>query len=365
MITVRDITHFLESKAPLSLQESYDNAGLITGSYHTQVTGILCALDSIETIIDEAIRKNCNLVVAHHPIVFSGLKKFSGDSYVERTIVKALKNDIAIYATHTNLDNVQIGVNAMICNKLGLTKTQILAKGKAKLLKLVTFVPSTHTEKVLNALGNAGAGEIGHYNNCSFVLEGEGRFQPKGDANPFIGKVNKLEKVTESRIEVIFTETIRRNVMQALHQSHPYEEIAFDVYNLVNKDKESGAGMVGLLSDEMPAIDFLHMLKEKMKLKVVRHTALTNKIIKKVAVCGGAGSFLLPHAIQAQADIFISADYKYHQFFDADGKIVIADIGHYESEQFTTDLLAQWINEKFVDTKVYITEENTNPIYYL
>ncbi|UZR93871.1 Nif3-like dinuclear metal center hexameric protein [Chondrinema litorale] len=365
MTKVKDITRFLETIAPLSLQESYDNAGLITGDPNMEITGVLCTLDSTEEILAEAIEKKCNMVVAHHPIVFSGLKKLNGKNYVERTIIKAIKNDIAIYAIHTNLDNVQIGVNAMICNKLGIKNTSILASGKDSLLKLVSFVPVEHTDKILNALGEAGAGAIGNYKNCSFSIEGEGRFQPDDAANPYIGEAGKLEKVKENKVEVIFPKSIKGKVMQALRNSHPYEEIAFDIYLLENRDKETGSGMIGELETAMPAIDFLHLVKEKMNCKSIRHTALLEKPIKKVAVCGGAGSFLLNYAIGANADIFITADYKYHQFFDADNKIIIADIGHYESEQYTKELLAGWLREKFQHNSILVTERNTNPVYYL
>ena len=365
MTKVRDITNYLESIAPLSLQENYDNAGLITGNSNMKVTGVLCTLDSTEEIIDEAIDRNCNLVVAHHPIVFSGLKKLNGKNYIERTVIKAIKNDIAIYAIHTNLDNVNTGVNAMICKKLGLTNTTILAKGKDELLKLASFVPAENTDKVLQALGDAGAGAIGNYKNCSFWVEGEGRFQPSDSANPHIGEANKLEKVKERKIEVIFPKYLKGKVMQALKSAHPYEEIAFDIYTLENKDKETGSGMVGELPHELLAIDFLYELKEKMNCKCIKHTALSEKPVKKIAVCGGSGSFLLGNAISANADIFITADYKYHQFFDADNKIVIADIGHYESEQFTKELLAEWLAQKFQKMSVFESEKNTNPVYYL
>jgi len=364
MPIIKDICNYLESIAPLSLQESYDNAGLITGNLKDEVTGVLCTLDCIETVLEEAIEKNCNLVVAHHPIVFSGLKKLSGGSYIERVIIKAIKNDIAIYAIHTNLDNIQTGVNAKICEKLQLQNTSILAPGKEKLLKLAAFVPQTHTDIVLNALGEAGAGQIGDYQNCSFSVTGEGRFQANKNANPFIGETDKLEKVHEDKVEVIFPTFLKGKVLNALLHHHPYEAVAYDLYQLQNNNPTVGSGMIGKLEKAMPALDFLQYLKEKMQLKVIRHTALTDNSIQKVAVCGGSGSFLLRQALSKKADIFITADYKYHQFFDADNKIIIADIGHFESEQFTRELLFEMLNSKFNDVQLVTSTVNTNPVNY-
>ncbi len=365
MLKIKDICAYLEKIAPLPLQESYDNAGLIVGNPREEVKGVLCTLDSTEEVVDEAIENGCNLIVAHHPIVFSGLKKLSGNSYIERTIIKAIKNDVAIYAIHTNLDNVHNGVNAKICEKLGLDNLRILSSGKEALLKLAVFVPQTHVDELLQALGNAGAGKIGDYQNCSFSTTGEGRFQPMDSANPFIGKAGgEIEKVKEEKIEVILPVTKKGKVLQAMYQAHPYEEVAFDIYRLENGNPETGSGMLGNLKNEMQPLDFLRHLKESMELATIKHTALPQKNIKKVAVCGGSGSFLLTKAMSAKADIFITSDYKYHQFFDADGKIVIADIGHFESEKYTRELLVDILTPKFKELTIIESKVNTNPINY-
>jgi len=355
----------LETLAPPDLQESYDNAGLITGNPEMEITGALICLDSIEAIIDEAIRKKCNLVVAHHPIVFSGLKKITGKNYIERVIIKAIKNDIAIYAIHTNLDNVIHGVNRKIAEKLGLKNSRVLSEMAGNILKLVTYVPHAQAEQVMEALFESGAGHIGNYSECCFKTEGSGTFKPGNDANPHIGEKNIRHTEPESCIEVILESRLKNKVLAALKAAHPYEEVAYEMYRLENKNQVTGAGMIGELEEAIPAEDFLKSLKVNMNTNCVRHTSHFGKTIKKVAVCGGAGSFLLGNAIAAGADIFITGDFKYHQFFDADGKIIIADIGHFESEQHTIDLIGDWLREKFPTFAVHLTEINTNPFNYI
>jgi dinuclear metal center YbgI/SA1388 family protein len=365
IIKIADITNYLETIAPLSYQESYDNAGLLVGDSKQAVIGILCTLDCTEEVVKEAIEKKCNLIIAHHPIVFSGLKRFTGRNYVEKTIIQAIKNDIAIYAIHTNLDHVLAGVNAKICQKIGLQNTKILAPKRNILKKLQVFVPPTHTQVVLDALAEAGAGMIGNYSRCSFVVAGEGSFQANDKANPTIGKANSLEKVTENSIEVIFAAANENKILAALRKAHPYEEIAYYVYNLENENQEVGAGMIGELEKPLEIQEFLAKLKLAMDLQVLKYTKLAeDKKIKKVAVCGGAGGFLLKNAIAAGADIFITADYKYHEFFDAEQKIRIVDIGHYESEQFTKELLVELLTPIFTDIKMIESTINTNPIAY-
>lgn len=373
---IKDITQFLETIAPPQYQEGYDNSGLIVGNQMTEITGVLVSLDCIESIIDEAIERGCNLVVAHHPIIFRGLKRFTGKDYVERTIIKAIKNDIAIYAIHTNLDNVlHSGVNGRICERLGLTNCRILAPKRQLLKKLTTFVPTSQTQDVLDALFAAGAGQIGKYKNCSFRTEGVGTFLPTGSTNPTIGTIGQNEEVSETRIEVIFDGFLERKILAALRQAHPYEEVAYYIHVLENENTEVGSGMIGEISASLPSgaggtdgvseLEFLQFLKEKMGASCVKYTALLGKNIKKVAVCGGSGGFLLPNAIAAGADIFITADYKYHEFFDADSKIVIADIGHFESEQFTIDLLSEVLQKQFEKLIVFSTKKVTNPVNYL
>ncbi|MBL7843187.1 MAG: Nif3-like dinuclear metal center hexameric protein [Cyclobacteriaceae bacterium] len=362
---VSDVTHYLESMAPRSYQESYDNSGLLTGSPDQAVKGILVSLDCVEAVVEEAIKLNCNLIVAHHPIIFKGLKKLTGSNYVERTIIKAIKNDIAIYAIHTNLDNVHTGVNKKIAEKIGLQNLKILAPKPNTLSKLVTFIPLTDSEAVLAELYKAGAGQIGNYKNCSFQVTGTGTFMPNDQANPHIGKVNQQELVNEIRAEVIFPSHREAQIIQTLKKAHPYEEVAYYITTLNNENQEVGFGMVGELENEMEPTVFLRHLKKSMELKVIRHTPILEKPIRKVALCGGSGSFLLPAAIHSGAQVFITADFKYHEFFDADNQIIIADIGHYESEVFTKDLLTDILKEKFPTFAVNFSGTSTNPVRYL
>lgn len=364
MTKIKDITHFLETIAPLSYQESYDNAGLIVGGPTASVTNVLVSLDCTEAVVDEAIAKNCNLIVAHHPIVFKGLKKFNGRNYVERTVIKAIKNDIAIYATHTNLDHVVGGVNFMIAERLGLQNVRILAPKKDLLMKLVFFVPVENAPEVVEALHKVGVGQIGNYDHCSFSVNGTGTFRPNEVATPFIGNANEIEHVNESRVEVIFPAYLEATVMRTLNETHPYEEVAHYLTLLQNTNQEVGAGAIGLLSEGISASDFLAYLKQKMRLNVIRHTAICSPIIQRVAVCGGAGGFLLNDAIRQQADVFITADYKYHEFFDADDRILICDIGHYESEVFTKELLQRYLSKKFINFATILSETITNPVNY-
>lgn len=364
MASIKEITTHLECLAPLGYQENYDNAGLLVGNPKTEVTGILVSLDCTEEVIEEALLQGCNLVVAHHPIVFRGLKKFTGKTYVERTIIKAIKHDVAIYATHTNLDNVWGGVNNKICQKLNLQECKILAPKKDTLLKLTSFVPVEHTKLVLDSLYAAGAGQIGEYKNCSFSVTGTGTFMPTGKANPHIGSLSKQEEVIENRIEVVFSAVQQSSILQALKTAHPYEEVAYYLSTLLNENQEVGAGAIGFLPHEMSEEAFLNYLKNQMSLKVIRHTRFLNKPVKKVAVCGGAGGFLLNDAIRQGADVFITADYKYHEFFDADGQLIICDIGHYESEVFTKELILSYLTKKFTNFAILLSDVNTNPIQY-
>lgn len=363
--SIRDIVSTLESIAPPAYQESYDNAQLITGNPDDRVKGIICSLDVTEDVVQEAIDKDCNLIVAHHPIIFKGLKSLTGSTYVERTVIKAIKNDIAIYAIHTNLDHVQHGVNKRICDKIGLEKTRILAPISSLLMKLVTFVPTGNTSEVLQALDQAGAGKIGNYSSCSFQVAGTGTFKPNKDANPTIGAKDQLERVAENRVEVMFPAYLKHKVLSALKKAHPYEEMAYYLQELENENQEVGAGMIGELKVPMEEGEFLEELKERMELRIIKHTALKNSKIQTVAVCGGAGIFLLPAAKRAKADIFITADVKYHEYFDADNQLIIADIGHYESEIYTKELLMELLSQKFSNIALYLTKIVTNPITYI
>ncbi|TAF66906.1 MAG: Nif3-like dinuclear metal center hexameric protein [Cytophagales bacterium] len=363
-ISIAQVIKVLETLAPPSHQEDYDNAGLIVGNPQQALTGVLIALDSLESVVEEAIACKANLIVAHHPIVFRGLKKLNGKNYIERTLLKAITHQIALYAIHTNLDNISKGVNLKICQKLGLQNCQILQPKSQTLMKLTTFVPTTHTQTLLTALGNAGAGQIGNYQNCSFRVQGVGTFQPNDQATPFIGQANQYEEVTEDRIEVLFEQHQQHQILKTLRQAHPYEEVAYYLHRLENENQEVGAGMIGELTEALPEKDFLAYLKAKMNLKVIRHTQPTGQPIKRVAVCGGAGSFLLGKAQQKGAQAFVSADFKYHEFFDAENKLIIADIGHYESEIYTCELLKDTLFSHFPTLPLQITQTNTNPIDY-
>ncbi len=362
---VKEIVNYLERIAPPFYQEEYDNSGLLTGTLHQEVKGVLITLDCIEAVVEEAIRENCNLIIAHHPIVFKGLKKLNGNNYIEKTIIKAIKNDIAIYAIHTNLDNVAGGVNFKIAQKLGLENVKILAPKKQLLKKLITFVPQKEKEQVLQALYKAGAGNIGNYSECSYQTDGTGTFRPNEQATPAIGSAGVQETVEEKKLEVIFPAPLEGSVLSALFSSHPYEEPAYDLISLDNKNPEVGSGAIGTLSTPLSESAFLQHLKSSMNLSCIRHTHFTGKTIKKVALCGGAGSFLLKNAQNSGADAYVSADFKYHEFFDAENKIIIADIGHYESEVFTKDLIYDFLIKKFSNIAVRLSEIDTNPISYI
>jgi len=362
---IRDIVSYLESIAPPAYQESYDNAQLITGDPNHQVTGILCTLDATEAVVQEAIDLGCNLIVAHHPIVFKGLKSFTGRNYVERTVIKAIKSDIAIYAIHTNLDSVPTGVNKKICDLIGLKNTKILQPKSNLLSKLVTFVPLENKDDVSKAMFDAGAGQIGEYSGCSFQSIGTGTFTPSDKANPTLGEKGTPEKVDEARIEVMFPSYMGQKIIKAMKAAHPYEEVAYYLQEISNENQEVGSGMIGELPEEMGEEEFLMSLKDRMNLKVVKHTHFRNKPIRSVAVCGGAGIFLLGAAKRNRADIFITSDVKYHEFFDAENQIVIADIGHYESEIYTKDLLKDKLSEKFRNIALYLTKVVSNPITYI
>ena len=364
-MTIKDITNCIEEIAPLHYAEDFDNVGLLVGKYTTKVTGVLVALDTLENVVDEAIEKNCNLIVSFHPIIFSGIKKLNGNNYVERVVLKAITNDIAIYSMHTALDNSFNGVNAKICEMLNLKHPQILIPQKHTLKKLTTYAPMANAESVRMALFKAGAGTIGNYSNCSFNVDGYGTYKANENANPAIGEKGKLHTENETFISVIFEKHKEKKVLNALFSAHPYEEVAFDIVALDNLNQEIGIGMIGELSEKVNELDFLNSVKKTMHVQCIRHSKLLNKPVKKVAVLGGSGSFGIGAAIGKKADIYITSDLKYHDFFKADEKIVIADIGHYESEQFTKNLLVDILTKKFPNFAIILSNKNTNPIYYL
>jgi dinuclear metal center YbgI/SA1388 family protein len=361
---IKEITDYLESIAPLNYQESYDNAGLLTGDGEMECSGIITSLDITESVVKEAVQKKCNLIVGHHPIIFKGLKRLNGRNYVERTIIAAIKNDIAIYAIHTNLDNVIEGVNNKIAEKIGLQNCNILLPKEGTLQKLVTFSPTKSAEAVRNALFRAGAGAIGKYDECSFNSEGSGTFRASEGSNPFVGEIGERHRENEIRIEVIFPSLLQSRVIAALKEAHPYEEVAYYIHPLENVQQGVGSGLVGELNKAVSEEQLLTNLKLSFGIPAIKHTAFLGKQVTKIAVCGGSGIFLLPNAIAAGAQVYITADIKYHEYFDADGHILLADIGHYESEQFTIDLLTEFLQQKFPNFAVLKTEMNTNPVKY-
>ncbi len=355
----------LEDFAPLAYQESYDNSGLQVGSPDDEVKGVLLTLDVTEAVVAEAMEKGCNMIVAHHPLIFNGIKRITGQHYTERIIKTAIRHDIHIYAAHTNMDNVRNGVNHVIAGQLGLINTSVLAPQTCNLLRLYTYVPEPDAGKVRDALFAAGAGHIGDYKECSFNTAGTGTFRPGANTNPVIGQANgPREWVNEVKVEVLLPSHIKNRVLHALKNNHPYEEVAYELIALQNINQETGAGMVGYLPAPMEAAAFLKHLKERMNCSCIRHTALPAGPIHKVAVCGGSGSFLLKDAIRSGADVFITGDFKYHQFFDADNRIMIADIGHYESEQFTVRIFADILKKKFLNFAPLLSTISTNPINY-
>jgi dinuclear metal center YbgI/SA1388 family protein len=361
---IHEIITALEHIAPPALQEDYDNQGLLTGNTNWNCTGALISLDATESVVKEAIEKNCNLIIAHHPIIFKGLKKLTGKNYVEQTIITAIKNDIAIYAIHTNLDNVLNGVNGKIADMLGLINRRILAPRNGLLQKLTVFVPRADKEKLMAALFNAGAGSIGNYSECSFAVEGTGSFKAGPGTAPYVGTLNERHYENEAKLEVILPAWLQSKVLSAMRAAHPYEEVAYDICGLENQYQQVGSGVLGELPTAIEETDLLEKLSLIFKIPFIKHTALLGRAIKTVALCGGAGSFLTPSAVGAGADIYITSDIKYHEFFDAEGRMVLADIGHYESEQFTIDLLFDILKQNFPNFAVLKTGVNTNPVHY-
>ncbi len=369
---IKQITDYIEELAPLSYAEEFDNVGLLVGDYNTKVKGVLITIDTLETTVEEAISKNCNLIISFHPIIFSGLKKINGSTYVEKVIIKAIKNDIAIYSMHTALDNSNRGVSSKMCDIIGLINKKVLIPQKGNIKKLTTYVPQRNAEKLRHALFDVGAGSIGNYDQCSFNIDGEGTFRGNENSNPKIGEKDKLHTEKETFISVIFERHLENKLVTTLFKNHPYEEVAYDIVSLDNVHQNIGMGMTGELEEKMEIKEFFKLLKKKFNLKMIRHSLITNDKIKKVAVLGGSGSFAISNAIRSGADIFITADLKYHDFYKADNQIILADIGHYESEQFTKNLLGDYLTKKFTnfapafsEGKIILSENNTNPINYI
>ena len=364
-VKASEIINIIQDFAPLKYQESYDNSGLLLGDSNTEINRALLTLDITEAVVEEAISAGCEMIIAHHPIIFSGIKSLTGKNYVERVLLKAIKNNILLFAAHTNLDNMREGVNHQIAQRLNLLETKLLQPANNTLRKLQTYVPHSCLEKVRNALFMAGGGALGNYSECSFNSSGTGTFRPGSAAHPAIGTPGgDREYIEETKIELIYPIDKESQIVAALLANHEYETVAYDIISLENVHSEIGAGLIGDLETAMSGHDFLQFLKTRMKTECIRHTELSGNLVQRVAVCGGAGSFLLNRAIAAKADVFVTADYKYHQFFDAEGKILIADIGHFESEQFTPELFQRIIAKKLPNFATLFSQTKTNPIKY-
>lgn len=360
---IREICQQMEAWAPLGWQESYDNAGLLVGDASKEVKSVLISLDCTEEVVEEAIKKGCNLIISHHPIVFSGLKRITGASYVERTVIKAIQNDIALYASHTNLDHAPKGVSYHLAAKLGITG-HVLKPLRDALKRLEYYVPATHEVAVREALHAEGAGNIGEYSSCSFTSEGTGRFQPSSMANPYTGKANQLSEVSEMKVEMIFPAHLAGVVLAALKSAHPYEEVAYFIHSLDNSWQDVGSGFVGNLEKSLSPEEFLVFVKKRLGLQALKHTALPKGPISKVAVCGGAGSFLIKEAMKQSCDAYITSDIKYHEFFDAENQCLIVDVGHYESEVMIIDAIHDYLSKNISNFAVLKSETNTNPVRF-
>lgn len=360
-----EIIAFLNAEISLALQESYDNCGLLVGNTGSEITGAMICLDITDEVLDEAIGKNCNLIISHHPLIFSGLKSLTGRTDTERLVIRAIRENLAVFALHTNLDNHFEGVNHFLCEKLGILNPEILKPMPGILRKLVTFCPPSHSTQIREAIFNAGAGHIGNYDCCSYSTAGEGTFRAQAGANPFIGELGKLHTESELRIETIFPAHVEDSVIKALKQAHPYEEVAYDIYPLTNNNLRTGAGMIGSLPKAVDAEEFLMHVKKTLQTGCIRHTNLKNKKVQRIAVCGGSGSFLISDAISCGADIYMTGDIRYHDFFIPGNNMILADIGHFESEQFTKELIYTLLKKKFTTFALFISGTNTNPVNYL
>ncbi|WP_179343882.1 Nif3-like dinuclear metal center hexameric protein [Winogradskyella ursingii] len=362
---VQDVIDHLHDLAPLAYAEDFDNVGLLVGDKKQTVSGVLVTLDTLEAVVDEAIKSNCNLIVSFHPIIFKGLKKLTGKTYVERVVIKAIQNNIAIFSIHTALDNALNGVNSIICDQLGLKKKSILIPQSGTIKKLQTYVPKENADNLREALFNSGAGTIGNYESCSFNLEGKGTYLGNENSNPVVGEKGKLQTEEETLISVTFKKHLESQILNTLFKAHPYEEVAYEITTLENTNQHIGIGMIGELENAMDEKDCLEYIKNKMNTEAIRHSKFLNKPIKKIAVLGGSGSFAINAAKSAGAELFVTADLKYHDFFTAENNILLADIGHYESEQFTKTFLVDYLSKKITNFAIILSKTNTNPVKYL
>lgn len=361
---IKEIIQVLEQWAPPVLQEEYDNCGLQTGDADAEVTEALVTLDCTEEVVAEAVRNKCGLIIAHHPVIFKGIKSLTGRNDVERTVLAAVRANVAIYAIHTNLDNVIDGVNGEIASRLGLKPLHVLDPKPGQLLKLATFVPRDHAEAVREALFAAGAGHVGAYDECSFNSEGTGTFRAGEGTSPFVGKKGERHAEAEVRVEVLCPASVQQPVLEAMRAVHPYEEVAYDLCPLANRHQGVGSGLVGEWEQPLAEKDFLVKLKAVFGPPAIRHTALTGKPVKRVALCGGSGAFLIGKAMAAGADAFLTGDVKYHEFFLPEGRMLLADIGHFESERFTPSLIQSRLAGILATFATRLSKTGTNPIHF-
>ncbi|MBE0661071.1 MAG: Nif3-like dinuclear metal center hexameric protein [Bacteroidales bacterium] len=365
MIYIKTITSYLDKEFPLADQEDWDNCGLLIGNAEQEITSALLCVDITEDIVEEAVLLKCGLIIAHHPIIFGGLKRITGKTYVERIVQKVIKYNIAIYAIHTNLDNHINGLNRMLAEKLGMTNLKILRPKQDTLRKIVTFCPTEHAEKVRNAIFEAGAGQIGNYDSCSYNTLGEGSYRANAEANPYAGETDKLHFEKEVKIEAIYPVYLEQLIISSMIKAHPYEEVAYDILLLGNTNKYRGSGIIGNLASETTASGFLEKVKTVCGMPVIKYNGDLSQQVTTIALCGGSGSFLIQDAMKAGAQVFLTADLKYHDYFLPEGKMLLGDIGHYESEQFSKDLIAQVLMKKFPNFAALKTKTNSNPVKYL
>lgn len=361
---VRDLTSVIENYAPLSLQESYDNAGLICGSLDNEVSSVLLCTDVTEAVIDEAIAGNFNLIISHHPLSIQPLKNLLPDNWIKRCLIRAIKNDLNIYAAHTNMDAVPKGVSGKIADKLELTKREILKK-EGKLYSLTFYTPLREAEKVRQAVLDTGAGHIGNYSHCSFNSTGTGTFLSGKDSHPFCGEPSSLHHEEEIKTEITVPDYLLASAVKRLKEVHPYEEPVWNSVCIDNTNPLTGFGIIGELEQAVDTREFLERIKTIFHCGMIRHTALCKPQVKRIAVCGGSGAFLIRQAISAGADLYITGDIKYHDFFNTENRLILADIGHYESEQYTKEIFYELVTKKISKFAVQFSKVNTNPINYL
>ena len=363
-MTISEFIRQLSTKIRFSYAEDFDNVGLLCGRPEQELRGVLVCHDALESVVQEAIEKGCNCIVAFHPIIFSGLKSITGKSYVERAVMLALENKIAIIAVHTAWDNDFYGVNHGIAKALGLRHLQVLIPKKDALSQLRFFVPVEAAEQVRSAIFATGAGTIGQYADCSFNIHGTGTFLPLEKASPAYGEVGTWEQVSEMEVQILVENWQLPAAIQAMKDAHPYEEVAYYVTSLRNENHHAGLGQFGLLDEEMSAQEFLSECRAVFDVPVIRTSSHFTGRIRKVAVLGGSGASGISAAKKLGCDAYVSSDFKYHDFFQGDENFLLADVGHFESERFVSQQLADVISNILPTFAVLKSETKTNPVNY-